>query len=189
MTFDPAPQRLPKLIAILAAALLAPGSAPGQQPQLDWQHIGNRELATALCGGFDPAETGLAFRSARIPMFRMLPGFLSDAGSVVSGDDAPGSDGSAGLLVNFGDDNPYFDPRRERQEDRPEGPPYTAFTIRPRPGMDPREAVYRLARDRGWLLRELTRVPVSLEEVFLEIVAEAAGRAGEEPRVSQEASR
>ena len=112
MTFDPARHQLPKLIAALAAALLAHGSARGQQPQLDWQHIGNRELATALCGGFDPAETGLGFRTARIPMFRMLPGFLSDAGSVVSGDEAPGSDGSAGILVNFGDDNPYFDPRR-----------------------------------------------------------------------------
>ncbi len=61
---------------------------------------------------------------------------------------------------------------------------YSVFTIRPRAGSDAREPVFRLARDRGWRLRELTRVPMSLEDIFLEIVGEGAagGRAQEKRR-------
>jgi ABC-2 type transport system ATP-binding protein len=62
---------------------------------------------------------------------------------------------------------------------------FSGFTIRPRHGSDPREAVFRLARDRGWRLRELTQRPVSLEEVFLEIVGEGGG--GQGPRQPQAA--
>lgn len=52
-----------------------------------------------------------------------------------------------------------------------------AFVLRPRPGCDPREAVFALAVERGWVLRELARVPASLEDIFLEVVGE-----GEEDR-------
>ncbi len=48
---------------------------------------------------------------------------------------------------------------------------FTGFTIRPARGSDPRPAVFELARDRGWILRELSRQPIPLEEVFLEIIS------------------
>ncbi|MGH9362240.1 MAG: hypothetical protein ACRD2T_10005, partial [Thermoanaerobaculia bacterium] len=57
-----------------------------------------------------------------------------------------------------------------------EGPVYRAFTLRPREGHEPREAVFRLARDRGWILRELSRRPLALEEIYLEIVGEEGRR-------------
>jgi gliding motility-associated transport system ATP-binding protein len=48
---------------------------------------------------------------------------------------------------------------------------FLAFLIRPAPGSDPRTAVFELARDRGWILRELSQKPVPLEEIFLEIIS------------------
>ena len=51
---------------------------------------------------------------------------------------------------------------------------FQSYRLRPRLGVDPREAIFNLARDRGWTLRELHREPVTLEEAFLEIVGEQA---------------
>ncbi len=48
------------------------------------------------------------------------------------------------------------------------------YRVRPRRGRDPREAIFRLAAERGWTLRELHREEVTLEEAFLEIVGRPA---------------
>jgi ABC-2 type transport system ATP-binding protein len=47
---------------------------------------------------------------------------------------------------------------------------YRRYVLRPHLGKDPRSAVFALARDRNWNLRELHQQPVTLEEAFLEIV-------------------
>ncbi len=76
--------------------------------------------------------------------------------------------------------------------------PFHAFILRPQGDQDLREAVFHLVRDRGWSLRELTRLPVTLEEAFIDIVGErpavdnrpiverehsaAEGHQGKEPR-------
>lgn len=46
---------------------------------------------------------------------------------------------------------------------------WTVFTIHAAPGMDPRESLYRHAVDNKWRVRELSRPPVSLEQVFAEV--------------------
>ncbi|MGC1479578.1 MAG: ATP-binding cassette domain-containing protein [Chthoniobacterales bacterium] len=46
---------------------------------------------------------------------------------------------------------------------------WSEFRLSVLPGADPREAVHRLAIDRGWPVRELSRNRVTLEEVFAEI--------------------
>jgi ABC-2 type transport system ATP-binding protein len=48
---------------------------------------------------------------------------------------------------------------------------FAAFHVRPKRGKDPRADIFALARDRGWTLRELTRIPLSLEDVFHEVIA------------------
>jgi ABC-2 type transport system ATP-binding protein len=48
---------------------------------------------------------------------------------------------------------------------------FRRVTIEPRGGDDLREAVFALARDRGWRLRELRRESVSLEEAFVSALA------------------
>lgn len=45
------------------------------------------------------------------------------------------------------------------------------FLLRPKPGRDPRVAVFLLAREKGWTMRELRREPIPLEEAFLDIVS------------------
>jgi hypothetical protein len=67
-----------------------------------------RELAEALFGGADPASSTLSSRTARLPLYRMFPGFLGDPASMPGSDDGA-ADGD--FLVNFGDDNPFFEPR------------------------------------------------------------------------------
>jgi ABC-2 type transport system ATP-binding protein len=59
----------------------------------------------------------------------------------------------------------------DRAEPETGGKSFAAFLVRPRAGSDPREAIFRLVRDRGWTLRELSRRDLSLEEIFHEIIA------------------
>jgi ABC-2 type transport system ATP-binding protein len=46
---------------------------------------------------------------------------------------------------------------------------WTVFTIHAVPGNDPRESLYRHAVDNKWRVREISRPPVSLEQVFAEV--------------------
>jgi ABC-2 type transport system ATP-binding protein len=46
---------------------------------------------------------------------------------------------------------------------------WTVFTIHAAPGNDPRESLYRHAVDNKWRVREISRPPVSLEQVFAEV--------------------
>jgi ABC-2 type transport system ATP-binding protein len=46
---------------------------------------------------------------------------------------------------------------------------WTVFTIHPAAGHDPRESLYRHAVDNKWRIREISRSPVSLEQVFAEV--------------------
>lgn len=46
---------------------------------------------------------------------------------------------------------------------------WTTFSLRLEAGSDPREEIYRLAVDRKWTVRELTRSRATLEDVFVEI--------------------
>jgi len=50
-----------------------------------------------------------------------------------------------------------------------------------KPDVDVREAVFRLAADRGWALRELTRARASLEDVFHRLTAGNEGGAAQRP--------
>ena len=47
--------------------------------------------------------------------------------------------------------------------------PWTIFTVRAAAGEDPREALYAQAVREGWPVRELSRSPVTLEQVFAEV--------------------
>ena len=49
------------------------------------------------------------------------------------------------------------------------GGEYQRCTLLPRPGVDPRPLIHKLAAERGWPLRELTRARVSLEDVFVRV--------------------
>jgi ABC-2 type transport system ATP-binding protein len=51
---------------------------------------------------------------------------------------------------------------------RPDGE-WTVFTIHASPGHDPRESLYRHAVDNKWRVREISRPPVTLEQVFAEV--------------------
>ena len=42
-------------------------------------------------------------------------------------------------------------------------------TLTPRDGHDLRPAIFMLARDRGWVLRELTRSRHSLEDIYVQV--------------------
>lgn len=46
---------------------------------------------------------------------------------------------------------------------------WTVFTIYPKPGHDPRECLHQQAVDNKWRVREISRPPVSLEQVFAEV--------------------
>ena len=46
---------------------------------------------------------------------------------------------------------------------------WTVFMIYPQPGHDPRESLYKQAVDNKWRVREISRPPVSLEQVFAEV--------------------
>jgi hypothetical protein len=65
-------------------------------------------------------------------------------------------------------------------EGRPEDPGATRFVIESAPGHDLREDVFVLVRDRQWILLEMQRDAVRLEDVFRQLTtsAEAAGSGG-----------
>lgn len=46
---------------------------------------------------------------------------------------------------------------------------WTSYRLRIETGSDPREEIYRLAAERRWALRELTRQRATLEDVFIEV--------------------
>jgi ABC-2 type transport system ATP-binding protein len=46
---------------------------------------------------------------------------------------------------------------------------WTAFALRIEANSDPREAIYQLAVERKWTVRELTRRNATLEDAFVEI--------------------
>jgi hypothetical protein len=112
MAFDRARTRQTKNRHSLILAVVVAFVGTTQSQAQDWQQYpADHELATALCGGIDPAATSLANR-ARIPLYRMMPGFLSDPANFARRDDAGDSQSNAdGFLVNISDDNPFFDPR------------------------------------------------------------------------------
>jgi hypothetical protein len=105
---------LPVLLTIMVVLVTArAGQAQDATAVTAWQQYPlSSELATALCGGIDPSTTSLANR-ARIPLYRMMPGFLGDPANFARSDDTgEGQASDNGILVNLGDDNLYFDPRR-----------------------------------------------------------------------------
>jgi hypothetical protein len=107
-----------------AILLLQQGTASAQPPAAPavswWQQPGfGPELANALNAGGDDSDNNSILRTSRIPMPNMLPGFLSEPPGLSSLDDpAESSSASAstnspdGFVLTFGDDNPFFDPRR-----------------------------------------------------------------------------
>jgi len=46
---------------------------------------------------------------------------------------------------------------------------FTAFEVEGEAGCDVREAIFRLAAERRWTLRELSQVQASLEDVFIHL--------------------
>ncbi len=50
-----------------------------------------------------------------------------------------------------------------------DGNEWKCFNLRTQPGCDPREELWRLAIDRRWAVRELSRRKVTLEDVFVEL--------------------
>jgi ABC-type multidrug transport system ATPase subunit len=46
---------------------------------------------------------------------------------------------------------------------------WSIFTIEAAPGCDPRESLFRHAVENSWRVREISRPPVSLEDVFAEV--------------------
>ena len=57
----------------------------------------------------------------------------------------------------------------------PSGGEYYRCALTPRNGVDLRPMIYALARERGWLLRELTRSRHTLEDIYVQVT-----RPGEE---------
>ncbi len=57
------------------------------------------------------------------------------------------------------------------EQEEHEGPEegWTHFTLRTDAGRDPREEIWRLANDRRWTVRELSRRRATLEDVFVEL--------------------
>lgn len=51
---------------------------------------------------------------------------------------------------------------------------FTVFDVETRPGQDVREAIFRLAVDRRWTLRQLALVQASLEDVFIHLTTQEA---------------
>ena len=46
---------------------------------------------------------------------------------------------------------------------------FVAFDVETKPGTDAREAIFRLAVERQWVLRELSAQRASLEDVFIQL--------------------
>jgi ABC-2 type transport system ATP-binding protein len=63
-----------------------------------------------------------------------------------------------------------------------------AYRVRSSGKADLRPAIYELARDKGWALKELRRDVRTLETVFNELVTTAAGDAGPQPKSAAKAT-
>ena len=113
------------LTSSVAVALLCQGFAFAQSPATSvvdsWQRpVIGKDLSTALYAGPDPVDSGPISPTPRILLFHMLPGFLSDPPELSGADDAAADAGTSsspsgnqdGFVISFGDDNPFFDPRR-----------------------------------------------------------------------------
>jgi hypothetical protein len=94
----------------------------------DQDRVLSRTFATMLWSNPDPDDSSTASRSARIRMFRMLPGFISDPLGLGGLDDdppdpeqPPPSAGPDHVTFGLGLDNPYLEPRWARD---PGGPGY-----------------------------------------------------------------
>jgi hypothetical protein len=102
--------------------LPALAQAATDEPRDFWQKsLVDREVANAFCWGAETPESVSLHRTPRIRLFGMLPGFLSDPQFLSLGDDladvgptagSESGNGLKGMVVSFGDDNPFFDPRR-----------------------------------------------------------------------------
>ena len=97
------------------------GSAqfPGPEPLPVWlRPVFDTDMASALFCGADPTEYTPASSATRIRHTQMLPGFVSDPPYLKGFDDLPSDSalaadsGPTWMTMNFGDDNPYLDPRR-----------------------------------------------------------------------------
>ena len=53
---------------------------------------------------------------------------------------------------------------------------WVTLTVNPKAGEDLREAIFRLAHDKGWSLREIRREGGSLEDFFVKVTAEQISR-------------
>jgi ABC-2 type transport system ATP-binding protein len=53
---------------------------------------------------------------------------------------------------------------------------WTVFEVQAEPDHDPREALYNHAMENRWRVREISRPPVTLEEVFAEVTSGEEGR-------------
>ncbi len=112
-----------KFALAVAAALLHHGIASAQSAELEptpiWQRpIFDTDMASALYCGAEPMDCAPASSAVRIRHTQMLPGFVSDPPYLKGFDDLPGDalptadSGPTWATLNFGDDNPYLDPRR-----------------------------------------------------------------------------
>jgi hypothetical protein len=110
-----------KLGAGLALALAQYGMAYGQYPYQSgdlWQYTAiASDFSKAILNCADSDNSSFTGRSPRIPMFGMLPGFLTDPPELSAFDDpadetGPVSNSVDGVVLSFGNDNPFLDPRR-----------------------------------------------------------------------------
>jgi hypothetical protein len=110
------------IVSMLVTYGHARAQMPLGEPQNLWQHsLVGADVTAALNGVGEDVEMTATTRTQRIPMFRMLPGFLVDPPDLNVMDDPSDSTSATnttsdnsvdGFILNFGDDNPYFDPRR-----------------------------------------------------------------------------
>jgi len=81
-----------------------------------WQQPAFSREMTEAWNSVDAVDIGSFARTPRIPLFRMLPGFLTEPrwlGGLDDPADVGRSDANPkGIALSVGDDNPFFDPRR-----------------------------------------------------------------------------
>ena len=64
-------------------------------------------------------------------------------------------------------------PEVEQFDVSPTDGEYFRCALTPRNGMDLRPRIFALAREKGWLLRELTRSRHSLEDIYVQVTRPA----------------